>query len=73
MMGCQTAPVLLFYDLCIDDHVPLDHMLRGIDHHLETAHLPVYGGSPAAWAWAFHRLQRDPSSGRKPDQLRSRN
>ncbi len=72
MMGCQTAPAQLFYDFYLDGNVPLDHMLRGIDRRLERAHLPVYGGSPAAWAGAFHRLQRDVSSGRKPDQLRSR-
>ncbi|GAA3108311.1 hypothetical protein GCM10010520_61110 [Rhizobium viscosum] len=35
MMGYQTAPAQLFYDFCLDDHVPLDHMLRGIDRHLE--------------------------------------
>lgn len=35
MMGCQTAPAQLFYDFCLDDHVPADHLLRGIDRHLE--------------------------------------
>jgi transposase len=35
MMGCQVAPAQLFYDFCLDDHVPADHMLRGIDRHLE--------------------------------------
>ncbi|OYD00488.1 transposase [Rhizobium sp. N4311] len=35
MMGCQTAPAQLFYDFCLDDHVPTDHLLRGIDRHLE--------------------------------------
>lgn len=28
MMGFQTAPVQLFYDFCLDDHVPSDHLLR---------------------------------------------
>ncbi len=35
MMGCQAAPVQLFCDFCLDDHVPADHLLRGIDRHLE--------------------------------------
>jgi transposase len=35
MMGCQTAPAQLFYDFSLDDHVPTDHLLRGIDRHLE--------------------------------------
>ena len=29
MMGCQAAPAQLFYDFCIDDHVPAEHLLRG--------------------------------------------
>jgi transposase len=35
MMGCQAAPAQLFYDFCLDDHVPANHLLRGIDRHLE--------------------------------------
>ncbi len=35
MMGCQTAPAQLFYDFYLDDHVLADHLLRGIDRHLE--------------------------------------
>ena len=31
MMGFQEAPDRLFYDFCLDEHVPSDHMLRGID------------------------------------------
>jgi transposase len=34
MMGCQTVAAQLFYDFCLDDHVPTDHLLRGIDRHL---------------------------------------
>lgn len=30
MMGCQAAPAQLFYDFSLDDHVPADHLLRGI-------------------------------------------
>jgi len=30
-MGMQTAPAQLFYDFCLDDHVPGDHLLRRID------------------------------------------
>jgi len=34
-MGMQTAPVQLFYDFCLDDHVPEDHLLRRIDRFLD--------------------------------------
>jgi len=30
-MGMQRAPAQLFYDFCLDDHVPDDHLLRRID------------------------------------------
>jgi transposase len=35
MMGMQAAPDRLFYDFCLDDHVPGDHLLRQIDRFLE--------------------------------------
>lgn len=35
MMGEQTAPEQLFYDFCLEDHVPADHMLRQIDRFLD--------------------------------------
>src|SRR3954468_10770611 len=35
MMGMQTAPAQLFYDFCLDDHVPDDHLLRRIDRFLD--------------------------------------
>jgi hypothetical protein len=28
MMGTQAAPERLFYDFCLEDHVPDDHLLR---------------------------------------------
>jgi hypothetical protein len=28
MMGVQAAAARLFYDFCVDDHVPADHQLR---------------------------------------------
>ena len=34
MMGFQRTPSRLFYDFCLDDHVPCDYMLRGIDGRL---------------------------------------
>ena len=34
MMGFQGTPARLFYDFCLEEHVPADHMLRGIDRHL---------------------------------------
>ena len=35
MMGRQTAPARLFYDFCLDDHVPGDHLLRRIDRFVD--------------------------------------
>ena len=29
-MGVQAASTQLFYDFCLDDHVPSDHLLRSI-------------------------------------------
>jgi transposase len=37
MMGIQTAPAQLFYDICLDDHNPDDHQLRRIDKFLDLA------------------------------------
>ena len=47
MMGMQVAPAQLFYDFCLDDHVPADHLLRRIDRILDlesvrTALSPFY-------------------------------
>jgi transposase len=35
MMGVQAMSARLFYDFCLDDHVPSDHILRSIDRHLD--------------------------------------
>ena len=35
MMGVQGASAQLFYDFCLDDHVPSDHLLRSVDGHLD--------------------------------------
>jgi transposase len=35
MMGTQVAPAQLFYDFCLDEHVPADHLLRGIDRFVD--------------------------------------
>jgi len=35
MMGCQETPARLFYDFCLDEHVPSDHLLRGVNRHLD--------------------------------------
>ena len=39
MMGFQETPARLFYDFCLNEHVPADHLLRGIDRHLDLADL----------------------------------
>ena len=35
MMGSQVAPAQLFCDFCLDDHVPDDHLLQGIDQFVD--------------------------------------
>src|SRR6202023_2448585 len=35
MMGVQATSARLFYDFCLDDNVPCDHILRSIDRHLD--------------------------------------
>jgi transposase len=35
MMGVQVTSARLFYDFCLDDHVPSDHILRSVDRHLD--------------------------------------
>jgi hypothetical protein len=37
MMGTQAAPERLFYDFCLEDHVPDDHLLRRIDRFLDLS------------------------------------
>lgn len=39
MMGTQTAPEQLFYDFCLEDHVPEDHMLRRIEPFLDLSEI----------------------------------
>ena len=35
MMGRQPTPDRLFYDFCLDDHVPAGHLLRRVDCFLD--------------------------------------
>src|ERR1700720_1661505 len=35
MMGVQATSARFFYDFCLDDHVPSDHILRSIGRHLD--------------------------------------
>ncbi|MFQ5566763.1 MAG: transposase, partial [Paracoccaceae bacterium] len=39
MMGMQAAPERLFYDFCLEDRVPGDHLLRRIDRYLDLSDL----------------------------------
>lgn len=55
MMGMQVEPALLFYDFRLDDHVPIDHMLRRIDHFLEL-------GSVRAELKSFYSSMGRPST-----------
>lgn len=36
-MGQQCAPERLLYDFCLEDPVPVDHLLRGIDRVLDLS------------------------------------
>ena len=50
-MGFQGTPARLFYDFYLEEHVPVDHMLRGIDRHLaldlRQSLKPFYSQMPA--------------------------
>ena len=37
MMGTQATPERLFYDFCLNEHVPADHILRHIDRFLDLS------------------------------------
>ena len=37
MMGTQAEPERLFYDFCLDEHVPQDHLLRQVDRFLDLS------------------------------------
>ena len=37
MMGFQRTSARLFYDFYLEEHVPVDHMLRGIDHAISPS------------------------------------
>ena len=37
MMGLQDAPERLFYDFCLENHVPANHLLRQIDRFLDLS------------------------------------
>lgn len=37
MMGTQSVPERLFYDFCLDEHVPQDHLLRQVDRFLDLS------------------------------------
>jgi transposase len=42
MMGRQSAPERMFYDFCLEDHVPADHLLRRIDGVLDLSELRAH-------------------------------
>jgi hypothetical protein len=72
MMGTQVSAAQLFYDFCLDDHVPADHLLQRIDRFLDrervrTALKPFYTrsrstrstrGSPLISAVPWQRRRR---------------
>ena len=36
MMGKRAGPQRLFYDFCLEENVPINHLLRRIDGFLES-------------------------------------
>ena len=68
MMGFMGTPARLFYDFCLEEHVPVDHMLRGIDRHLALDDLrqslkPFYSSDGST----FRRSGADdPDADRRP-------
>ena len=50
MMGTQAAPERLFYDFCLEDHVPDDHLLRRTARALSS--------SNAIWSIKILRARR---------------
>src|SRR5579872_4735651 len=59
MMGMQTAPAQLFYDFCLDDHVPDDHLLRRIDRFLDLEKVCF---APVSPGWRELVLSSSPSA-----------
>jgi hypothetical protein len=55
MMGVQAAAPRLFYDFCLDDHVPADHQLRGVDRHLDLDDVIATGWGPGSDVGAQRR------------------
>jgi transposase len=39
MMGTQAVPAQLFYEFCMEEHIPTDHLLRRIDQFLDLEDL----------------------------------
>ncbi len=44
MMGTQSAPERLFYDFCMDNHGPDNHLLRQIDRFPDRHDPPLHIG-----------------------------
>ena len=43
MMGsCQEAQAALFYEFCLEDHVPQDHLLRSMDRFVDLSDIRTY-------------------------------
>jgi hypothetical protein len=61
MMGVQAASAQPFYDFCLDDHVPSDHLLRGIDGHLDFEDSGRLRSPFTAGLWAPTDLLSTPS------------
>jgi hypothetical protein len=39
MMGMRAPPERLFYDFCLEERIPADHLLRRIDRFLDLSEL----------------------------------
>jgi hypothetical protein len=70
MMGVQAASAQLFYDFCLDDHVPSDHLLRSIDGHLDFEGLRQTL-KPFVCSARFKAASGSPRRSRKPRPSRA--
>jgi hypothetical protein len=80
-MGTQTTPAQLFYDSCLDDHVPGDHLLRRIDRFLDlekvrTELKPFYSSigrpsiDPELMKTTPNKIDHSPENGGPPKKRR---
>jgi hypothetical protein len=51
MMDIKAISAPLFYDFCLEEHVPVDHVLGGVDCHLALDGLRHHSPKPFYSRW----------------------